>query len=242
MPAPSLNQASPTGNRLLDALPNGERERLLQAMKRLPIRPKEMLQEPGRAMRQVYFPLSGVVSLMIPLVEGMAIETATIGNEGMVGVHAFLGGGPLGNGQAMSQVSGQMLAMNVDTFRAEANGDGKLRSVMLAYTQALFAQISQAVACNGVHEIQQRTAKWLLETHDRAGGSDTFDLTQEFLADMLGVTRPSVSVAAHTLQMAGLIRYRRGQITVLDREALEESACECYASVRKEYERLLGRT
>jgi len=240
MPVSPLNRASPTGNRLLDALPNGEHERLVEGTKRLPIRPHEVFQEPGRAMRQVFFPLSGVISLMTPLVEGVAIETATVGNEGMVGVHAFLGGGPLGNGQAIGQVSGEMLAMNVDTFRAEANGDGKLHSIMLAYTQALFAQISQAVACNGVDEIQQRAAKWLLETHDRAGGSDTFDLTQEFLADMLGVSRPSVSVAAYTLQMAGLIRYRRGEITVLDREGLEESACECYAAVRKEYEQLVG--
>src|ERR1051325_8187432 len=126
MPSLTPNRAAPTGNRLLDALPNGEREQLLQAMKRLPIRPREMLQEPGRAMRQVYFPLSGVVSLMIPLVEGAAIETAPMGSGGMVGVHACRGGGPLGNGQAMSQVPGEMLAINVDTFRAEANGDGKL--------------------------------------------------------------------------------------------------------------------
>ncbi len=158
----------------------------------------------------------------------------------MVGVHAFLGGGPLGNAQAMSQVSGEMLSMNVDTFRAVVDGEAKskLRAVMLAYTQALFAQIAQAVACNGVHEIQQRTAKWLLETHDRATG-DEFQLTQEFLADMLGVTRPSVSVAANTLQAAGLITYRRGTITVLDRQGLEEASCECYATVRQEYERLM---
>jgi len=170
MPLLTSNRASPTGNRLLDALPNGEREGLLEKMKRLPIRPKEMLQAPGQSMRQVYFPLSGVISLMTSLVEGMDIETATIGNEGMVGVHAFLGGGPLGTGQAMSQVPGEMLAMSADVFRAKANGDGKLRSIMLAYTQALFAQISQAVACNSVHEIQQRTAKWLLETHDGPEG------------------------------------------------------------------------
>lgn len=240
MPTLAQNRAYLLGNRLLNALPEEEREHLQSKMQRLPIRPHDVMIEPGRAMRQVYFPLSGVISLMTPLLDGAAIETATIGNEGMVGVHAFLGGGALGNAQAIGQVPGEMLVMNVDTFRAEADGDGKLRSLMLAYTQALFAQISQAVACNGTHEIQQRTAKWLLETHDRAGGADSYELTQEFLADMLGVTRPSVSVAARTLQSAGLITYRRGEITVLDREALEEASCECYMVVRQEYERLIS--
>jgi CRP-like cAMP-binding protein len=132
-----------------------------------------------------------------------------------------------------------MLVMDVDTFRGEVSGDGKLSTVMLAYSQALFVQISQAVACNAAHEIQQRAAKWLLQTHDRVVG-DTFDLTQEFLADMLGVTRPSVSVAARTLQVAGLIRYRRGGLTILDRRGLEEASCECYEAVRREYDRLIG--
>jgi CRP-like cAMP-binding protein len=208
-------------------------------MERIPLEPHDMLQAVGRPMRKAYFPLSGVISLMTPLGDGSAIETATVGNEGMVGVHAFLGGGALGNGLAMAQIAGEALAIDVDTFRAEVEEDGKLASLMRAYTQALFAQISQAVACNSAHEIQQRAAKWLLETHDRVP-DDTYVLTQEFLADMLGVTRPSVTVAARTLQEAGLIRYRRGQITVLDRNGLEEASCECYASVRREYDRLVG--
>ena len=192
-------------------------------------------------MREVFFPLSGVISLMTPLADGTAIETATVGRDGMVGVHAFLGGGPLGNAQATSHVPGEMLSINVDTFRGIINGEtkSKLRSVMLAYTQALFAQISQSVACNGVHEIQQRTARWLLQTHDRANG-DQFELTQEFLADMLGVTRPSVSVAASTLAAAGLITYRRGRVAILDRQGLEAASCECYLVVRREYERLMN--
>jgi CRP-like cAMP-binding protein len=155
-------------NRLLDMLPNGERTTLMSKMRGRAITPHDVLQAPGESMREVHFPLSGVVSLMTPMESGEAIQVATIGREGMVGVHAFLGGGPLGNGQAISQVPGEMLSLDVDAFRAIVDDDGKLRSVMLAYTQALFAQISQAVACNGVHEIQQRTAKWLLETHDRA--------------------------------------------------------------------------
>jgi CRP-like cAMP-binding protein len=236
----SRNSAHPTGNRLLDALPNGERERIRAEMHLNPLRPHDVLLEEGRALRNVHFPLVGVVSLMTPLVDGASIETATVGNEGMVGVHAFLGGGALGNARAIGQVPGEMLSMDVDVFRALVDDDGKLRTLMFAYMQALFAQISQAVACNSAHEIQQRTAKWLLESHDRAGGSDVFQLTQEFLAEMLGVTRPSVSVAARTLQEAGLITYRRGEITVLDRQGLEESACECYAAVQREYARLVG--
>ncbi len=157
----------------------------------------------------------------------------------MVGIHVFLGGGVLGNSQAMGQVPGEALRMDADHFRAEVSGDGKLRQVMYAYAQALFAQISQGVACNGAHVIQERCARWLLESHDRAG-SDRFLLTHEFLADMLGVRRPSVTVATRVLQQAGIIEYRRGRISVLDRPALEEASCECYQVVQDEYARLMG--
>jgi CRP-like cAMP-binding protein len=234
-----MADATRTENRLLDMLPIDDRVDLVSKMDRIAITPHDMLQPPGQPMRKVHFPMSGVISLMTPLEDGTAIETATVGKEGMVGVHAFLGGGVLNNAQAMSQVPGEMLSLGVDTFRAFVAGDGKMRDIMMAYTQALFVQIAQAVACNGVHEIQQRAAKWFLETHDRVEG-DQFLLTQEFLADMLGVTRPSVSVAAGTLQAAGLITYRRGHVTILDRPRLEEASCECYAVVRSEYEKLLS--
>lgn len=240
MPRESASAADVAGNRLLNQLPPSEQERLGGLMERRPIRSHDVFLEPGRPLRLAYFPLSGVVSLMTRLIDGADVETATVGNEGMVGVHAFLGGGVLGNARAIGQVPGETLVMDMDHFRAEVDGDGKLRSVMLAYTQFLFAQISQAVACNAAHGIQQRIAKWMLEAHDRAGGQDDFELTQEFLAEMLGVTRPSVSVAARILQSAGLIRYRRGDIQVLDRQGLEESSCECYAAVQREYERLIG--
>jgi CRP-like cAMP-binding protein len=233
-----MAEAAHTQNRLLDLLPDGERLQLVSAMHRVPITPHDLIQAPGQPVRKIYFPISGVISLMTPLQDGTAIETATIGREGMVGVFAFLGGGVVGNGQAMSQVPGEMFSIGADSFRAFVAGDGKMGDVMAAYTEALFAQIGQAVACNGVHEIQQRMAKWLLETHDRVDGNE-IQLTQEFLADMLGVTRPSVTVAARSLQMAGLITYRRGNVTVLDRAALEDAACECYAIVRKEYEGLM---
>jgi CRP-like cAMP-binding protein len=157
----------------------------------------------------------------------------------MVGIHAFLGGGVIGNAQAMGQVPGEALRMNADHFRAEVEGDGKLREVMFAYSQALFTQIAQGVACNGVHSIQERCARRLLETHDRAG-SDQFTLTHDLLSDMLGVRRPSVTVAARTLQNSGIIDYTRGRINVLDRPGLEEASCECYRVIRKEYEHLVG--
>jgi CRP-like cAMP-binding protein len=237
--APRARREGYSGNRLLAQLSEAELDSLAPMTRRIPLRPHDLLHEPGRAMRKVYFPLSGVISLMTPLEDGSAIETATIGREGMAGMHAVLGGGVLGNGMAMAQVPGEALAIDIDHFRATMDSDGKLRSLMLAYAQALFAQISQSVACNAAHEIHERCARWFLETHDRVDG-DEIELTQEVLADMLGVTRPSVSVAARTLQSAGLVRYRRGHITVLDREALEEASCECYAVVRQEYERLVG--
>jgi len=240
MPAPTLIERAPMGdNMLLKLLPNGERARFEANMQQVPIEPYDMLQRPGEDMRHVYFPLRGVISLMTPLEDGSAIETATIGNEGMVGIYAFLGGGGIANAQAMGQVPGETLQMDADHFRAEVDGDGKLRQVMLAYSQALFAQISQSVACNGSHSIQYRCARWLLEAHDRAG-EDRFLLTQEFLADMLGVRRPSVTVAARTLQQAGLIEYERGRITVKDRGGLEEAACECYQAIKGMYGQLLG--
>src|SRR5436190_528378 len=156
----------------------------------------------------------------------------------MVGIYAFLGGGGIANAQPMGQVPGEALRMDADHFRAEVEADGKLRQVMFAYSQALIAQISQGVACNGSHSIRYRCARCLLEAHDPAG-EDRFLLTQEFLADMLGVRRPSVTVAARTLQQAGLIEYERGRITVKDRHALEEASCECYRVITTEYRRLV---
>jgi CRP-like cAMP-binding protein len=240
VPAPMGIQLAPIGNNnLLLLLPNGDRKRLEASMQQVPIDPHDMLQRPAEDMRHVYFPLRGVISLMTPLEDGSAVETATVGNEGMVGIYAFLGGGGIANAQAMGQVPGEALRMDADHFRAEVDGDGKLHQVMFAYTQALIAQISQGVACNGSHSIQDRCARWLLESHDRAG-EDRFLLTQEFLADMLGVRRPSVTVAARTLQQAGLIEYERGRITIKDRGGLEEAACECYQAIRGVYAQLLG--
>jgi CRP-like cAMP-binding protein len=237
--SPSLPATEASGNRLVDALPAASRSRLLAKLHRTAVCRHQVLQEPWRPIQHVHFPLTGIVSLVTVLRDGGTVEAATIGNEGMVGVHAALGGDALVNGQAVGQLPGETLAVAADAFRAEVDGDRQLRGLMVAYMQVLFVQVCQAVACNGVHEIEQRAAKWLLQTHDRIEG-DTFLLTQEFLAHMLGVTRPSVTVTARTLQRAGLVRYRRGEITVLDRAGLEEAACECYQATCEAYERLFA--
>ena len=224
---------------LLQLLPDGERTRLEASMHRIPINAHDVLQRPGEAMRHIYFPLRGVISLMTPLEDGSSVETATVGNEGMVGIYALFGGGGIDNAQAIGQVPGEALRMEADHLRAEVDGDGKFREVLLAYAQALMAQISQSVACNGSHSIQYRCARWLLQAHDRAG-EDQFLLTQEFLADMLAVRRPSVTLAARKLQQAGLIEYERGRITIKDRPGLEKAACECYAVIKGIYGRVVG--
>ena len=221
-------------NLLLRTLPAEERSDLEAQMQFVPIEPRDVIQEPGRPMDHVWFPLRGVISLLTPLQDGSAVETATVGNEGMVGVDVVLSRAPSGVARAIGQVPGEALRMPADRFRAFLENDGQLRAVLFTYMQALFAQIAQGVACNGAHSILERCARWLLEAHDRAG-SDQFLLTHEFLSQMLAVRRASVTVAARTLQSAGLITYERGRITVLDRTGLEEASCECYRVVKQEY-------
>jgi CRP-like cAMP-binding protein len=186
----------------------------------------------------VYFPLSGVISIHTRMREGMAVEIATVGREGMVGLEIFLGGGPT-HASAFCQVPGRALRVDAASFRRAVRDSEPLTALLLRYVQAVLGQISQSAACNRVHSMEERCARWLLMTHDRMNG-DRFDLTQEFLAEMLGVRRPSVSVAASILQRAGLIRYSRGRVEVIDRAGLESAACECYGVIAREYDRLIG--
>jgi CRP-like cAMP-binding protein len=186
----------------------------------------------------VLFPLSGIISIVMEMENGAQIEVATVGNEGMVGVPLFLGAETT-PGRAFSQVPGQSLRVPADVFKEEVQRRGKLEHMLQRYTQALFVQTAQSTACNRLHTIEQRGARWLLMTHDRVDG-DQFPLTQEFLAQMLGVRRASVSEVAGEFQRAGLIAYARGNIAILDRQGLEDASCECYRVVRDEYERLLG--
>lgn len=178
------------------------------------------------------------MSLVIEMQNGGTVEVGTVGNEGMVGTPVFLGA-ERSPTKAFCQVPGECSRMPTAAFKKElAEADGILRQLISRYAQAMINQISQSVACNHLHSVEERTCRWLLMTHDRVG-SDDFLLTQEFLAQMLGVRRSSVTVAAGLLEKAGLITYKRGRITVLDRERLEQASCECYQVVRREYDRLL---
>jgi len=227
----------PTGNRLLDLLPRADGERLRSRLEAVSLSIKHVVYEPDGPISHVYFPTGAVISLVTYLEGGMAVEVATVGREGMVGLPVFLGteSVPI---QAFGQVPGDALRITAEAFRAEIKRNGPLVRVLNRYTQALFIQVAQVAACNRVHLVEQRCARWLLQTHDRVG-ADQFLLTQEFLAQMLGVRRAGVSGAARRLQKEGLIRYVRGRITVLDRKGLESAACECYRVVKREYDRLL---
>jgi CRP-like cAMP-binding protein len=193
--------------------------------------------EANEPISHVYFPLSGVVSLTRQMDGGDVVEVGLVGREGVVGLPVCLGAGasPF---RAFAQVGGEGRRVAVAAFReVAAHGDG-LRDVLLRYTHVVLTQTAQGAACNRQHPVEQRLARWLLMTHDRAG-EDRFPLTHEFLGTMLGVRRASVTVAAGMLQQAGLVRYHRGLITVLDRPGLEAAACDCYRLIRAEHERVL---
>jgi CRP-like cAMP-binding protein len=228
----------PGQNRLLSALSRDLQIRLLPRMEKVSLPIRQVLYEADTPIAHVYFPVSGVMSLVISLKGGDSVEVGTIGNEGMVGIAVFLGA-ERSPAKAFCQVAGQALKMRTDSFRRALEEHAELADVVRRYTQGMVNQISQTTACNHVHSVQARMCRWLLMTHDRVG-ADEFHLTQEFLAQMLGVRRPSVTVAAGLLQKAGLIRYQRGRIRIVDRASLENTACECYETMRQEFDRLLN--
>jgi CRP-like cAMP-binding protein len=200
---------------------------------------KETLYEQGTRIRHVYFPTSGVVSLITVMTAGgEPIETGTVGREGMVGLPAFLEA-DRAPGRALCQIPGTALRMSVDRFHACVGRIDSLRISLLRYTNVVMAMMAQAAACNRSHDTKARMARWLLMMHDRVDG-DEFPLTQEFLGQMLGVRRPAVSVAGSALQGEGRIKYTRGTITVCDRDGLEKAACECYARIRDEFAHNFG--
>lgn len=199
--------------------------------KSVALTPRETLFDGGARLEHVYFPHSGVVCLMASLRDGVA-ETAAIGPEGFVGFEAVLGGETAAN-RALVQVPGIASKISVAALRSAIHGCPAIRELLLRYVRFFIMQALQSVACNGLHAVEERCAKWLLMAHDRAGYTDTFNLTQEFLAEVLGVHRPSVTIVARTLQNAGLIRYARGVITITDRRGLEEAACECYEVISR---------
>jgi CRP-like cAMP-binding protein len=233
-----MTRVTGPSNRILDALPGVERDRLIRSMElsRLPI--KTVLFEPGEPIDAVYFPISGVISLVTALEDGSIVEVATIGNEGIVGVpHVARGSLAV---RAISQVAGSSLRMEAAAFLAEWERPGSLRDLVQNYLQALFGQVSQAAACNRLHSNEERLSRWLLMSHDRVG-VDEFQITHEFLGQMLGSRRATVTLSAGLLQAAGLIRYHRGQVTIIDREGLEGVACECYQVIKDELDRVVDR-
>jgi CRP-like cAMP-binding protein len=225
-------------NHILAALPAGDYRRIASKIEPFSFRRGQLLYEPDRPISHVYFPRTGVASIVTRLAEGGTIEIATVGNEGMVGLPAYLGNGSSAM-EVMVQISGDAARMSTRTFRQEIRAIASLRDVIRRYTQARMTQLGQSAACNRVHSIVERCSRWLLASHDRVPG-DRFHLTQEFLAEMLGVRRATVTQVAGALKRRGLIDYRRGMIRILDRKGLEKTACECYRLIRSEHQRLVG--
>jgi len=225
-------------NWLLAALPREAYEPLRAQMEAVRPRAQDVLYEQGDPMEHVYFPERGSVSLLAVMGDGQAIEVGTVGSEGMVGVSAVLGS-DVSPHRTTCQIPGRALRMRVAEFRSAAPPDHPLHDLVRRYADALLTQVAQSVACNRVHAVPQRLARWLCITHDRVGG-DEFPLTQEVIAQMLGVRRQTVSEVASEFQAARLIDYRLGRVTIEDRAALERAACECYRTVRAHFERLLG--
>lgn len=218
-------------NKLLARLPQEDRLRIEEQLVPHFLRLKTVLFEPGEVVDGVHFPLDGVVSLVAPMEDGNIVEVATIGNEGLVGVPTVLGGSL--RVRAISQVAGRALSMPTSAFLHELASCPALARVVQSYVLAPFGQISQAAACNRLHSTEERLSRWLLMSHDRVG-RDEFPITQEFLGQMLGARRATVTLSAGLLQRAGLIRYHRGHVEILDREGLEGTSCECYQVIRDE--------
>ena len=226
------------GNRLLALLPPDTRRRMLPAFQLISCDMSHVLYEPDRTITHIYFPLTAVTSVLSQMDDGTTVEVATIGREGMVGLSVMLGDTTTFL-RTIAQIPGTALAMGRDDFlRIVEERQNGLQSLLLRYTQALFSKLAQQSACNRLHNMEERCARWILMTQDRVGHEE-FPLTQEFLAYMLGGRRASVTIAAGILARAGLIRYTRGKIQVLDRARLEEASCECYGIIQREYERLV---
>jgi CRP-like cAMP-binding protein len=225
-------------NQLLAALPAELLSRLLPRTRPVSLGIRDSLMRPDALIEAVYFVESGWVSLVTELEDGTQAEVGLIGREGMVGL-PLITGVDTSFVDAFVQAEGTARRMDARAFRTAMEEEPALRTLLFRYFEAMVSQVTQTAACNGRHDLEQRLARWLLMAHERAEG-DELQITQEFLALMLCVYRPSVSVVASTLQRAGIIRYGRGHITILDREALEAAACDCYRAVRRRFEYLLG--
>jgi CRP-like cAMP-binding protein len=229
---------SPTANRILNQLPPEEYERLSPHLEPVTLSLGDVLHYPQDPVSHVYFPNSGTVSVIATFADGGGVEVGLVGNEGLFGINVVLGSVTTPH-EAIVQLSGEGVRASSDVLRREFKQGGQLQDLLLRYTQAFIVQIAQTAACNKVHPLDGRLARWLLMTSDRATGAE-MEMTHEFIAFMLGTRRAGVTEAAGRLQDRGWIRYRRGRVTVLDRRGLEAASCECYPVVKKEFDRLLG--
>ena len=228
----------PVENRLLAALPADEYQRLHPRLQPVSFTLGEVVYEFGGHLDYVFFPTTSIVSLLYTMENGTSAEMGLTGNDGVVGIALFMGGGTMPN-RAVIQSAGSALRMKAKVLQDEFARGGKFQQLLLRYTQALITQISQTAVCNRLHSVEEQLCRWLLLSHDRVK-ADELIMTQELIADMLGVRREGVTVAAGRLQDSGAISYVRGHIKILDREKLEETVCECYRVVRDEFDRLLG--
>jgi CRP-like cAMP-binding protein len=235
--APAAAIDPPTRNLLLAALPPSDHERLLPHLEPVALPLGWVIYEAGSTMHQVYFPTRGIVSFLYVMEDGASAEIAITGSEGVVGIALFMGGESTPS-RAVVQSEGTAYRLRAEFLKREFRRGGELQHSLLRYTQALITQMAQTAVCNRHHTIEQQLCRWLLLSLDRLP-SNELHMTQELIANMLGVRREGVTQAAGQLQDAGLIRYRRGHITVVDRPRLEERVCECYAVVKREYDRLL---
>jgi CRP-like cAMP-binding protein len=232
-----LDSAEPRNNFLLAALPDPEWQRWQPLLEKVEMPLGQVLYEPGTTLAHVYFPTTSIVSLLYVMENGASAEIAVVGNEGLVGVSLFMGGESTPS-RAVVQSAGHGLRLKAQLMKNEFNRAGPVLHLLLRYTQALITQMAQTAACNRHHTLDQQLCRWLLLSLDRLGTNE-LAMTQELIANMLGVRREGVTEAALKLQEAGLISYTRGRITVLDRPGLEKRTCECYAVVKREYDRLL---
>jgi CRP-like cAMP-binding protein len=236
MPTPP----DPKLNRLLAVLPGAELERWLPELEWVKLSLGQVLYEPGSTLHHVYFPTTAIVSLLYVMENGASAEIAVVGHEGIVGISLFMGGESTPS-RAVVQSAGEGFRLKAQMMKDEFNRAGPVLHLLLRYTQALITQMAQTAVCNRHHSLDQQLCRWLLLSLDRLSGSE-LAMTQELIANMLGVRREGVTEAALKLQEAGLIRYARGRISVLDRPGLEKRTCECYAVVKAEYDRLLPNT
>jgi CRP-like cAMP-binding protein len=230
--------SEPVENRLLAALPPDEYERLLPNLQQVSFSLGEVVYEFGGHLVYVFFPTTSIVSLLYTMENGSSAEMGLTGNDGVVGIALFMGGGTMPN-RAVVQSAGAAIRLKAKVLQDEFALGGKFQRLLLRYTQALITQISQTAVCNRLHSVEQQLCRWLLLSHDRLK-TDELIMTQELIADMLGVRREGVTVAAGHLQDIGAISYVRGRIKILNRQKLEETVCECYQVVKDEFLRLLG--